>query len=98
MTPSRDRLNQLKPEIQAIIAAHQQSTAMVKFSTLFNEFDNVLNEVVNERGYDDGYTDRVRYLERINYTCGRLKGLIEAILEGMWTEEGTYCYDNLTCT
>lgn len=84
MTPSKERFNRIKPEIDSIISAHDQSTGMVKFKTLFNEFDNVVNEYVNERGYDDGYTDRVRYLERMNYACGRLKGMIEAILEGIW--------------
>ena len=83
MTGSKNEFNRLKPEIEAILSRNMDiSSGIVKLMTQFNQFDGVVNEMVNERGYDDGYTDRVRYLERINYECGLLKGMLDIILEG----------------
>ncbi len=96
MTGSKNDFNRLKPEIEAILSKNnEQSSGVVKVTTQFNQFDGVINEMVNERGYDDGYTDRVRYLERINYECGLLKGMLDIILEGIWTSPSPgNCYVN----
>lgn len=79
MAKSKKDLNDLKPTVHTVLNNHPQLRAR------FNFFDNVLNEDINERGYEDGYTDRVRYLERMNYECGQLKGMVDAILERIWT-------------
>lgn len=41
----------------------------------------VLNEQINEAGYDHGYSFRVYYLERLNFESGTLKGMMETVLE-----------------
>ena len=83
--PQKD-FNRLKPKIEEILSKNkEQSSSVIKLTMQFNQFDGIFNETVNERGNEDGYTYRVIYLERINYECGLLKGMLDIILEGIWT-------------
>ena len=70
MSTVKTSLNQLKPNIEAVLTQNQHITCMTRLKNQYDQFDNVVNEFVNERGYDDGYTDRVRYLERLNFESG----------------------------
>ena len=89
MTTVKTSLNQLKPNIEAILTQNQHITGMTRLKNQYDQFDNVVNEFVNERGYDDGYTDRVRYLERLNFESGYLKGLLDSMIDRVW-QAGMY--------
>ena len=51
--------------------------------TLYNFFYflKVLNKQVDEAGNSDGYGSRVKYLEKLNFETGALKGMMEIVLE-----------------
>ena len=44
-------------------------------------FLKVLNKQVNEAGNNDGYSSRVKYLKKLNFESGTLKGMMEAVLD-----------------
>lgn len=78
---TREQLNAHKAEMEALFERYLDHPGMRKMKSCYAEFDSIVNERVNEAGYDDGYTDRVRYLEKMNFTSGTLKGHVEALLE-----------------
>ncbi len=84
ISKSRIDFNNLKPEIDAILNQQNRLSCINMLRNQFNRFNEVINEDINERGYEDGYTDRVHYLEKMNYECGQLKGMVDVILEGIW--------------
>lgn len=49
--------------------------------TIFFYFLKVLNKQVDEAGNSDGYSSRVKYLEKLNFETGALKGMMEIVLE-----------------
>ena len=89
MSTVKTSLNQLKPNIEAVLTQNQHITGMTRLKNQYDQFDNVVNEFVNERGYDDGYTDRVQYLERLNFESGYLKGLLDSMIDRVW-QAGMY--------
>ena len=99
LSKSKSNFNKLKPEIDAILNNQNQLSFVTALKAQLNRFNEVVNEDINERGYEDGYTDRVRYLERMNYECGRLKGMIDIILEGVWISGTVHVLSNFDqCT
>ena len=84
ITPSKEGINRLKPQVEDILDNHSNLAGVAKLKNQYDRFDRVLNETINERGYEDGYTDRVQYLERMNYESGQMKGMLDTIIEGAW--------------
>ena len=78
---TKQELNTLKNNVNTLLEKYSHFPGVAALRCCLTEFDSVLNEVVNEAGYDDGYAARVRYLERINYHSGILKGHVDAFLE-----------------
>ena len=76
----RTKLNLHKPQMASLVEANDRYPGMREVKAQFDRFDSVLNEDINERGYDDGYTARVIYLEKMNYESGTLKGHLEAMI------------------
>ena len=80
MTSLRHRINQLRPQIVTLVEASGPYPRLQEMRAQLDRFDSVLNEDINERGYEDGYTDRVSYLEKINDESGALKDHLEAMI------------------
>ena len=80
MAGVRGRINQLKPQVATILETNGRYPGMREAKAQLDRFDLVLNEFINEVGHDGGYTDRVGYLEKLNYESGTLKGHLEAMI------------------
>ena len=80
MTGVRTRINQLKPQMASVLERNGRYPGMREAKAQLDRFDSVLNEFVNEVGHEGGYTDRVGYLEKLNYESGTLKGHLEAMI------------------
>ena len=77
MSRVRDIINRFKPQIVSLLETIGQYPGMQELKAQLDRFDSVLND---EEGHDDGYTDRVYYLEKIDYESGALKGHMQAMI------------------
>ena len=87
---AKSQLNAHKSAVEALLEKYLALPGVRRLKFCYAEFDNVLNEFVNEAGNEDGYTTRVRYLEKMNFVSGTLKGHVEALLEQIecWCNRG----------
>lgn len=77
--PRTDLVN-LKPQINNTLKKYSDLPGLGKIQVYYTALDGILTEYVNEAGNEEGYSARVRYLEKLNYAAGTLKGHIEALL------------------
>ena len=75
------RFTAIAVECQKIFIVHSRFPGIDLLRTRLNELQQTLSEPFNDGGNECGYSERVRFLEKLNYTNGTLRGTVEMIIE-----------------
>ena len=75
------RFSSITSECQQVIAKHSQFPGIDLLQRRVTELQRTLSEQFNDGGNKDGYSERVRVLEKLNYANGMLQGVVEMIIE-----------------
>ena len=75
------RFSSITSECQQVIAKHPQFPGIDLLQRRLTELQRTLSEQFNDGGNKDGFSERVRVLEKLNYTNGMLRGAVEMIIE-----------------
>ena len=77
----RSQFDSIASECQQVFTKHSHFPGMKMLENQLGELKRVLGEQFNDGGNEPGYSERVRVLEKLHYTNGMLRGVVETMIE-----------------